>query len=562
MTARTAKRIAQPATKNGATGSKRAKNHNRVRRVPQGVGGGRGVPGHPGAAVRAAARGGAPRVQPRVRGQRADGARRGAGATSAGPSGDIATLLRECLNWALAPLGEAFVRVGEPGLTRRRIEALRTALRLIDAASAPRRAPGRSAKRTATRKTNRCATRAARAATRHPCGPVRPVALDRAVAGAAPAALSAPIAPTAPDVADVPDGVASTTPLEDPRAGQPDEGDSGRVAEATAAVDSPCPSGEEEAPCGSDAEEPREVGPSVADALEQEDPHLHDPSLFAAALAGLPPEARADRADVARLAEVYESAPDAGNTLRVYRNRLRLFAAWCARFGLAVLPAHPEVVRLHLIELAQEKLSLSTMDVTLAAIAWAHRLVGRDPPASERLTLALRGLRQRLAKVPEAIPLTLMRQIVAGIGDGAFAVRDRALLLTAYFGGLRRCQAVALFVEHAHRRPDGYFLRLVEPKKLVQPPAPLPFHPDPALCPVLALDAWIAMRATWTAAHPAWSAGRGPLFVALHRQGERVGQILTPLDVDRILTLRARAAGISAPLSAHGLRAGVCETRR
>jgi len=371
--------------------------------------------------------------------------------------------------------------------------------------------------------------------------------LDRAVAGAA------------PEVTDVPDGNASVTPPEAPRFGQPDRGSSGGVTEATAAADSPWPSGE----CGSDAEEPPEVGPSVAHALEQEDPHFHDPSRFAAALAGLPAEARADRADVAQLAEVYESTPDAGNTQRVYRNRLRLFAAWCARFGLAVLPAHPEAVRLHLIELAQEKLSLSTMDVTLAAIAWAHRLVGRAPPASERLTLALRGLRQRLAKVPETIPLPVMRQILAGIGDGAFAVRDRALLLTAYFAGLRRCQAVALFVEHAHRRPDGYFLRLVEPKKLVQPPVPLPVHPEPALCPVLALDAWIDMRATWTAAHPAWSAGSGPLFVALHPQGERrVGQILTPLDVDRILTLRARAAGISAPLSAHGLRAGVCEARR
>src|SRR6185437_2988726 len=102
----------------------------------------------------AAARGGTPRMQPRVRGQRAHGARRGARATS--PSGDVAALFRECLDWARAPLGGVVVRRG--------IEALRAALRLVDAASAPRKAPGRSTKATATRKTNGCET----PATRHP----------------------------------------------------------------------------------------------------------------------------------------------------------------------------------------------------------------------------------------------------------------------------------------------------------------------------------------------------------------------------------------------------------
>ncbi len=322
-----------------------------------------------------------------------------------------------------------------------------------------------------------------------------------------------------------------------------------------------------EAPAGEVEEEGAGVGPSVAEALRFEDPRLDESSLVLA-LAGLPPEARANRADLARASEVYEAAAAADNTLRAYRQRFRLFLAWCSSFGLSALPAHAEVVRLHVMQLAYEHhLSLSTIDVTLAAIARAHRLIGRDPPSSERLTLALRGLRQRLGPLPhKPIPLPVMRQIVSAC-DGGLAARDRALLLTAYFGRLRRCQVAGLCVEHAHRRPDGYFLHLVEPRKRAEPPVPVPFHVDPVLCPVLALDMWIATRGRWTAQHREWSAGKGPLFVALDVRGRgrqrvaQVGQALIPEDVDRILTLRARAAGVALPVSAHGLRAGTGEDR-
>ena len=312
--------------------------------------------------------------------------------------------------------------------------------------------------------------------------------------------------------------------------------------------------------------------PSVAEVLGFEDPHLDaDSAVFAATLAGLPPEARADRADLEQVSRAYESAATADNTHRVYRQRFRSFSAWCSALRLSAVPAHPEVVRVYVILLAREHKSLSTLDVTLAAIIKAHRLLGRAPPASERLKLALRGLRKRLGPLPPqgiAIPLPVMRQIVcACTGEGAFEQRDRALLLAAYFGGLRRCQAAGLFMEHVRRNTDGYLLHLGGTKRNPfarrDPPTPVPLHADPVLCPVLALDAWIATRGKWTAHHLHWSSGKGPLFVALHAVRDRriaVGKILSSSDVDRILTLRAEAAGIMSPLSAHGLRAGTGET--
>jgi len=320
-------------------------------------------------------------------------------------------------------------------------------------------------------------------------------------------------------------------------------------------------------------DEKQDPFPTVATVLDLEDTALDaDPDAFAALLAGLRPEARAELADLDRLSRMYERAATSDNTLRAYRQRFRFFAAWCStELDLPPVPAHPEVVRRYAILLAergcagarkQKPLSLSTIVQTLAAISKVHGLLGYDPPDSARLRLALRGLRKRLAPLAKqalAIPLETMRQILAACsGDRPIEVRDRALLLTAYFGGLRRSEAAGLVVERARRSIDGYLLHLGVTKGDVfgrrDPPTPVPLQPDAALCPVLALDTWLAARARLMACD------RGPLFTGLHevREGRiSVGKGLAPSDVDRILKLRASAAGITATLSAHGLRAGI-----
>jgi site-specific recombinase XerD len=310
---------------------------------------------------------------------------------------------------------------------------------------------------------------------------------------------------------------------------------------------------------------------SVTTLLEDQQIDLA-PAEIASLLAGLPASARAELADLERLSRVYEDAATATNTRRVYRSQFGQFVAWCkARGGLSALPAHAEVLRLYLCALARDGKALSTIEVALAAIGMAHRMLHHEAPRSERLRTTLRGLRRRLgplATQAAAIPMEMLRQIVSAPRADTprpIVLRDAALLLVTYFAGLRRSEAAGLNREWARREPDGYLLRLGATKGDQEgtddPPTGLPPQTDPALCPVRALDAWIEARSAW-ASGPQLSPARGALFFALRQPqpGQArllVGQRLAPEDVHRILRRRAKAAGVQADLSAHGLRAGV-----
>jgi len=113
-------------------------------------------------------------------------------------------------------------------------------------------------------------------------------------------------------------------------------------------------------------------------------------------LAALPPGARGEMFDPDRLSRVYEAAAPAANTRRMYRSRFELFVAWCLVRGLRPAPAHPEVLRLYLLCLAEEKKSLSTIQVSAAAIVKVHRVLGDEVPTSTRLRVAVRHLRRTL----------------------------------------------------------------------------------------------------------------------------------------------------------------------
>jgi site-specific recombinase XerD len=253
-----------------------------------------------------------------------------------------------------------------------------------------------------------------------------------------------------------------------------------------------------------------------------------------------------------------EEAATPANTRRTYRSRLALFASWCAARGARSVPVHPEVLRQYLLALAHERKSFSTIKLSRAAIVKAHQVLGHEPPDSVELRATLDDLRRAL-NAAGGIHLATLKTIVAACASDALATRDRALLLVTYFAGLRRAQSAALDCEVVRRDAGGYLLRISHPERsdvLVR----LPAQPYADLCPVRALDEWLAQRDEM-AREAGLIPGRGPLFVALHRGGRRrlvvVGRRISPEDVGRILKRRAKAAGIdAATLSAEDLRAG------
>jgi hypothetical protein len=268
-------------------------------------------------------------------------------------------------------------------------------------------------------------------------------------------------------------------------------------------------------------------------------------------LAGLPDSARAS-------GDAFTALEDSrsGSTPRVYRTVVRSFASWCAKEKLRALPAHPEVVLLYLRSLALGHRSLSTIEVTHAAIMALHRARGVRQPASWRLRAALRALRRSLARPANGtavIDLPVLRALVAACTGDLLAKRDRALLLVTYFARLRRSETVSLDRESVHRQPGALFLRVAA----CEHPLPLRFFPETALDPVRALESWISERALHARAPLAVETGA--LFVSI-RPGRsntlRLGKRLRGEDLDRILKRRlARARLDACAYSSRSLRA-------
>ena len=112
-------------------------------------------------------------------------------------------------------------------------------------------------------------------------------------------------------------------------------------------------------------------------------------------------------ADLARLhealgsAKAYAASAKADRTRTAYSSALRAFAAWCENVNASPLPASVETAAAYFAHLVDTGRKVSTIDLHAAAIAFAHRAKGYEPPTnSEAVKAVIRGIRRRIgAKV-------------------------------------------------------------------------------------------------------------------------------------------------------------------
>lgn len=220
-----------------------------------------------------------------------------------------------------------------------------------------------------------------------------------------------------------------------------------------------------------------------------------------------------------------------------YRSAWKAFQAWCRGAEQLDLPATPATVLAYLgHRFRAEGRAASTLDVAICAIFKAHDAAGLPSPASAELrALVAEARRQAL---PASVDLDQVRAVSGACGEDAAGLRDRALLLAVHHAHLFRVRAVALDVEDLVPNPAEWSelatLRLR--------------HPDALLCPVLALERWLAVRG---------NPPKGALFVGIHPQrARRFGARLRVQDVNRILEHRGTAAGMDGltPLAFRTLR--------
>lgn len=144
----------------------------------------------------------------------------------------------------------------------------------------------------------------------------------------------------------------------------------------------------------------------------------------------------------------YARAEKAVSTRRAYRSDFTLFRSWCDARHVPALPATPEAVAVFLAAEANRGAKVATISRRLAAIRYAHKLAGYEPPTnSEVVKATLRGIRRTAGSAPaRKAPATADKVLamVAEAGTNLRGLRDRAILLLGFAGAFRRSELVAL----------------------------------------------------------------------------------------------------------------------
>ncbi len=197
-------------------------------------------------------------------------------------------------------------------------------------------------------------------------------------------------------------------------------------------------------------------------------------------------------------------------------------------------------------------LKVSTLTRRLAAISIAHGARGLPNLASLLVRATMRGIR-RVHGAAQRQARPLLREdlfvVLRAMGDRLKDLRDRALLLIGFAGGLRRSELAAVDLKDIERVREGIILTIRRSKtdqdgvgRRIGIPFGRTIH-----CPVRALEDWL--NAAWIE--------DGPVFRPVDRHGRVSIGRLSGEAVSLIVRERMAAAGFDpAGYSGHSLRAG------
>ena len=257
-------------------------------------------------------------------------------------------------------------------------------------------------------------------------------------------------------------------------------------------------------------------------------------------------------------ARAYAEASRSPATHRAYRAAWRAFSLWCSGRGARLLPASPHLTAAYAAHLAQLGRRPSTVEQALAAISVAHQAAGHlSPTRDTRVRAVLSGIRRAHgaggpgSRGKAALETPALREALAAIPEDTFrGLRDRAMLLLGFAGGLRRSELASLDLEDLEMVPEGLQVRLRRSKTDQEGRGRLlgiPYGLHPETCPVRAIQAWTL----------AAGAAEGPLF----RTVDRAGRILPRRCSDRAVARAVQRAvrvsgGDPTRVGAHSLRSG------
>lgn len=272
----------------------------------------------------------------------------------------------------------------------------------------------------------------------------------------------------------------------------------------------------------------------------------------------------------------YALAAASENTLKAYTKDWAHFARWCRMKGAEPLPPSPEMIGLYLADLASGSgpspaLLVSTIDRRLSGLAWNYAQRGFTLDRKNRhIAAVLAGIKRKHARPPMQKEAILAEDILAMVATLPFdlrGLRDRAILLLGYAGGLRRSEIVSLDV-HKDDTPDsGGWIEIFDKGALLTLNAKTGWREveigrgsSDQTCPVHALEQWLLFS----------KIDFGPVFVRTSRDGKRASvKRLNDKHVARLIKRTVLDAGIRSELpekdrlalfSGHSLRAGLASS--
>ena len=278
-------------------------------------------------------------------------------------------------------------------------------------------------------------------------------------------------------------------------------------------------------------------------------------------------------------ARFYIEAASSANTRRAYAADWQHFASWCRRQGVEMLPPDPQVVGLYITACASGAVtgdrkpnSISTIERRLSSLSWNFSQRGQQLDRKDRhIATVMAGIRNKHAAPPRQKEAILPEDLIAmleTLDRGSLrGLRDRAMLLLGFAGGLRRSEIVGLDCGRDQTEDGLGWIEILDKGMLVTLRGKTGWREveigrgsSDATCPVVALQTWLKLGRI---AH-------GPLFRRVSGQGKTVGaERLDDQEVARLVKRTALAAGVRGDLpegqrgklfAGHSLRSGLASS--
>ncbi|MEO0715316.1 MAG: tyrosine-type recombinase/integrase [Pseudomonadota bacterium] len=278
----------------------------------------------------------------------------------------------------------------------------------------------------------------------------------------------------------------------------------------------------------------------------------------------------------------YAAAATAENTNKAYKADWKHFASWCRRKGVDPLIPSPAVVGLYISDCAKPQgsspaLTVSTIERRLSGLSANYRARGLTLDLKDRHIAAVwAGIKNTHGKPPkqkEAVLAEDVLEMVSALTFGLRDMRDRAMILLGYAGGLRRTEIVGLDVGKDDTDDSRGFVELLVGGAVLHIKGKTGWREveigrgsSDQTCPVHALEQWLYFA----------KIDFGPIFRRVYRDNSGVGlERLSDKHVVRLIKKLVLDSGVGldrpalATLSdedrvkhfaGHSLRAGLASS--